>query len=726
MARITLAIFVILFALTAWRYAPPSPRGADAPADRFSAGRARVVQDKLVGDGATRFVGTEGNRRGREAIVLALSDAGWTVETQEATSCTRYGLCVPVANVVAKLDGTEPALPGVLISAHHDSVGAGPGASDDGLGVATIVETARALAAGTRPRRTVVALLTDGEESGLAGAEAFVREHPLATKVRATINVDARGSSGPSSMFETSRGNAWLAALMSAHLERPVTTSLFYEVYRRMPNDTDFSVTKTIASGVNFANIRKIEHYHTPLDDLAHSDPGTLQHHGDHVLGMTRAFADGEIAARSDQVGDAVWFDVLALGIVRWPESWSILLAVIAFAFALRWVIKAKSFDRGLAVFPAVLAVGGVSAFAVAALLSAMNALPSPWIAIPWPGILAIECAALAGALGAIRLLAVTPRALWAGTWLAWGLLGIASAKWAPGASYLFIVPVLAAGIAGAARFEVACVAPAAVAATLVLTLRDGLYDALGFAVAPLLALPALLLVTTLAPMLVPADKRAPIGFAALAALGTIAAAVVPKYTAEHPQRVNVEVRQDDSGAKVFVDTSWGPAMQWGTPPEPMTTAAGAGKERAPALPWLLPSPYAEIPALPLAPPSFEVEKAIDEDGTRKVRGRVRSERGARMLVFWFPLGRHIEVKVNGRYAFTRSFATGQLLAIAAAEAEVEIDARGAGALAVELGDRTFGVPAGTKAEAAVKARPANAVAFQDGDVTVVSRKLSL
>jgi hypothetical protein len=583
MLRITLAIFAVLFALTSWRYSPPAPVSADAPADRFSAMRARAVQTQLVGDGATRFVGTEANRRGREAMIAALTKAGWTVETQEAMTCTHYGICVPVANVVAHLDGTEPALPGVLMSAHHDSVGAGPGASDDGLGVATIVESARAISAGKRPKRTIVALLTDGEEAGLAGADAFVRSHPLAGKVRATVNVDARGSSGPSSMFETSRGNAWLASLMGEHLERPVTTSLFYEVYRRMPNDTDFSITKTIASGVNFANIRRVEHYHTPLDDLAHSDVGTLQHHGDHVLGMTRAFADGEIAAKSDQIGDAVWFDVLAFGIVRWPENWSILLAIIAFAFVLRHVIRAKTFDRGLAVFPAVLAVGGAGGFVVATLLSMLGAVPSPWVAQPLPGILAIELGALAGAFGAIRLLAMTPRALWAGVWLFWALLGIVSSKIAPGASYLFIVPALAAGMAGHTRFDVACIAPAAVAATLILTLRGGLYDALGFAIAPLLAIPVILLAITLAPMLVPTDKRIPIAGAALSLIALLVAAVVPKYTAEHPQRVNVAFRQDEAGAKVLVDTSWGPAMQWGEPPEPMLRAAGAGAQRVPA-----------------------------------------------------------------------------------------------------------------------------------------------
>lgn len=725
-ARLTLALFALILGLTWWRYSPPAPAPADAPADRFSGMRARAAQEKLVGDGATRFAGTEGNLRGRQVIAAELTRAGWTVETQEATSCTHYGLCVPVANVVARLEGREPLLPGVLISAHHDSVGAGPGASDDGLGVATILETARALAAGERPRRTVVALLTDGEEVGLTGAEAFVRSHPLAGKVRATVNVDARGSSGPSSMFETSQGNAWLAALMSEHLERPVTTSLFYEVYRRLPNDTDFSVTKTIASGVNFANIRRIEHYHTPVDDLAHSDPGTLQHHGDHVLGMTRAFANGELSARSEAGVDAVWFDVLALGIVRWPESWSILLALVAFAFVLRWVIKAREGGRGLLVFPAAIAVGGAVAFAASTLLSLLGAVPSPWVAEPLPGVLAVELGGLAGALGAIRLLAVRPRALWAGTWLGWAILGLVSAKLAPGTSYLFIVPALVAGLAGAARFDVACVAPATVAALVILPLRGGIFDALGFAVAPLLALPGILLAITMAPMLVPPLRRAPVALVGLSLVGVVLAAVLPKYSAEHPQRVNVEVRQDEDGARAFVDTGWGPSMQWGTPPAVMLRAAGTGDKLAPALPWMRPAPYVEIPPLPLAAPSFEVTAAIDDAGKRKVRGHVRSDRRAPLLAMWFPGRRHVEVKVNGRYAFPRAFEGGQLVGVVATEADVEIEASGAGPLVLELADRSFGVPAGTAAEAAVKARPREAAPFQDGDVTVVSRKLSL
>src|SRR5207244_9576883 len=101
--------------------------------------------------------------------------------------------CAIVDNVIGKLEGSDPTLPAVLLSAHYDSVPASPGASDDGIGTATIMETARALTAGEKPKRSIIVLLADGEEDGLLGAEAFVVSHPLAKTVKLAVNVDSRG-----------------------------------------------------------------------------------------------------------------------------------------------------------------------------------------------------------------------------------------------------------------------------------------------------------------------------------------------------------------------------------------------------------------------------------------------------------------------------------------------------------------------------------------------------
>jgi hypothetical protein len=86
-----------------------------------------------------------------------------------------------------------------------------PGASDDGAAVASVLEIARILAARPPPRHPIVLLLTDGEEAGLLGALLFVqRASTYPEDVKAAVNLEARGTSGPSLMFETGSANGWL------------------------------------------------------------------------------------------------------------------------------------------------------------------------------------------------------------------------------------------------------------------------------------------------------------------------------------------------------------------------------------------------------------------------------------------------------------------------------------------------------------------------------------
>lgn len=729
---ITVALIALIWIGVVVRYAPPAPVPKDAPKERFSAERARDVQARLVGDGATRWVGTEGNERGRKVVLVELERLGWTVEEQRARACTRHGMCAPLTNVIARLPGRDPSLPGVLLTAHFDSVLVSAGASDDGVGTAAVLETARALAEGPRPLRTVVALLTDGEEAGLLGAEAFAREHPLAKSVRMTVNVDSRGSRGPSQMFETSRGNVWLVSLVASSLERPVTTSLYYEVYKRMPNDTDFTVTKTIAAGVNFANTVAIEDYHTPLDSIANADIGTLQHHGDNLLAMARALAEADASATPIADADAVWFDVLALGVVRWPERWTMLIALVALSLVAGRAVRARAFDRGLFVSVSIVA-GALAALVAGWLLRAIGALPALWVAHPTPALVSIHAAAAAAVFGVAFALASrsSPRALWAGTWLGWGLLGVGAAHFAPGTSYLFVVPTAAAALTGLVGLEVACVVPAGVAAVLFLALSSGIYEAVGFAVPALVALPIIFTCSTLAPMLVgivrATMRLVPAMLAGIALVSAIAAAAAPKFSGRRPQRVNVVFRQDASGdapaARVFIDNTWGPST-WGSPPDAMLAAIGGAIGRERAAPWTLSAAFADVPPIDAKPPVIDVTSTSDADGRRRVTGRVRSQRGAPAVALFFPSGRRVEVKVEGEYASLRPVTGGGVVGLLAMPKEgvaVEIDAPGPQKIDVTLLDRSSGVPPGTNAEDAVKARPLSAVPCQDGDVTIVT-----
>ena len=95
-------------------------------------------------------------------------------------------------NVVAEIRGRERPEEWVIVGAHLDSWDYGTGAQDNGTGVAMVLEAARAIAASERPpRRSIRFALWGGEEQGLLGSAAYVRDHAGELKnCVAAINTD--------------------------------------------------------------------------------------------------------------------------------------------------------------------------------------------------------------------------------------------------------------------------------------------------------------------------------------------------------------------------------------------------------------------------------------------------------------------------------------------------------------------------------------------------------
>jgi hypothetical protein len=124
---------------------------------------------------------------------------------------------IPICNVVGDIPGRE--LPGeyVICGAHLDSAPQGPGATDNGTGVAAVMEAARMLAAaGAGPRRTIRFVLFGGEEAGLVGAKGYVEDHSDVTpKISAVYNMD-RGAGFISGVQATSTLKADLSEIFAA------------------------------------------------------------------------------------------------------------------------------------------------------------------------------------------------------------------------------------------------------------------------------------------------------------------------------------------------------------------------------------------------------------------------------------------------------------------------------------------------------------------------------
>ena len=82
------------------------------------------------------------------------------------------------SNVLGEIPGTDLTQEVVMMGAHFDTWHASPNASDNTSGVAVVLEAARILKAiGAEPRRTIRVALWSGEEQGLYGSGAYVREH---------------------------------------------------------------------------------------------------------------------------------------------------------------------------------------------------------------------------------------------------------------------------------------------------------------------------------------------------------------------------------------------------------------------------------------------------------------------------------------------------------------------------------------------------------------------
>jgi hypothetical protein len=272
----------------------------------------------------THPVGSPHHQAVKEYLIAEFQRLGYEVHVQEAHSP------IPMSNVLARRAGQVEGGKAVMLAAHYDSVRWGPGAGDDGAAVAGLLEVARIMSAGSY-RNDVIFLISDGEEMGLWGARLFVSEHPWVNDVGAVLNFDARGTSGPSVMYETTEGNGWLIDLYARVAPHPVCSSIAYDVYKLMPNKTDFTVLREVQGlqGLNFAFINGYAFYHTAQDDVEHLDPRSLRHSGTQALRLGQALAQMDLAS-PPKTGDSIYFDVLSLKVIRYPIRAAPVIAIVA------------------------------------------------------------------------------------------------------------------------------------------------------------------------------------------------------------------------------------------------------------------------------------------------------------------------------------------------------------------------------------------------------------
>lgn len=319
---------VVLAALSLYVQRPPAPVPASAPQTDFSSARAMELVKVIAA--RPHPVGSAEHARVRDYLVTQLAGLGAQPEVQNTSTVDERGIPyrgANIYNVAGRIRGTDNSKALMLVG-HYDSVPTGPGASDDGSGVATILETVRALKSGPPLKNDVIVLFTDGEEIALLGAQAFMREHAWAKDVGLVLNFEARGNRGAAAMFETSNGNGRLIEEFAKTASHPLANSLSYEIYRILPNDTDLSVFKGDGlAGMNFAYLEGVTHYHTALDNAAAINEASLQHQGSYALSLARHF--GNLDLRNLAAPNAVYFNPFGYIFVRYSSGLILPLAIL-------------------------------------------------------------------------------------------------------------------------------------------------------------------------------------------------------------------------------------------------------------------------------------------------------------------------------------------------------------------------------------------------------------
>jgi len=767
---------LLLLAATLLAYRPPAPIGLAGAPSAFSAGRAQAILKTLVADDEPHPIGSSANARVRDAIVRELTDLGYKPELQSGWVCSKWGECgIPTNIVVTRNGAAYSATPGataaaptnaVLLAAHYDSVPAGPGASDDGVGVAIVLEIARILAAAPAPPRPIVLLLTDGEEAGLLGAQLFVREHPQAMHIKAAVNLDSRGVSGASLMFETGTANAWLMHLYQSAIRAPITNSLYYVVYKSLPNDTDFTVFKAASyQGFNFAFIGDVGHYHTPLDSYANLSLGSIQHQGDNALSALLALANAD--SRDTPAAESVYFDVFARALMAWPARSALPAAIAALGLVLAvcvLLLRRRMLDGRQALWGATGAVlnlilGAILAVACIVLLRILGKLPptdaAPWIAHPLPMSIATAFIALftAGIVSAWLARRAGFWGFWMGGTLLIALLSVIFNALSPAASFAPLLAGLAAVLGalpcvlsllrsrppsqGATDFAVLlpCFVVSAVLAPMLLLL----YAALGTLAWVITSIALGLTTTLLLPLLADAtrrDRRLVIGVSAVVILSGVAATLLlPIYSPKWPQRLNIEY---------WFDADQRQAHWWVQPASlrlPATLGGAAKFDPVPRARYTGSAALgfkADAPTLNLGTPELtQLSAAASAAGASSrihYQLRLRSPRGAPEAFVIFPASADVQEIVAAtasgpQHAKLQKLHSGAtrfgVVGLPPAGFEFGIDAA-AIAPVVQVFDLSYGLPEAAGGARLQQARPQNATSSQEGDITVVQHTVLL
>jgi Zn-dependent M28 family amino/carboxypeptidase len=272
-----------------------SPGGARAA--RFIAGEMRAIGLRPMGDSGYY-----------QRVPVAATDSGITLRSSFSDAAP--GRHEMAYNLIGLLKGSDPKLAGevILVDAHYDHLGIGApvagdsiynGADDDASGTVSVLAVARALANGPHPKRSILFVLTTGEEEGLLGTNWLLLHFPLSLD-SVVANLETEMIGRPDSLAG-GPGRAWLTGYDRSTMGVMLARAHIAIVADPRPSQHFFERSDNIAfaeRGIpahTLSSFNLHADYHQPSDELSRIDFAHMTAVINSATRAVRLFANGPL-----------------------------------------------------------------------------------------------------------------------------------------------------------------------------------------------------------------------------------------------------------------------------------------------------------------------------------------------------------------------------------------------------------------------------------------------
>jgi len=249
-------------------------------------------------------------------------------------------------NIIVKLGPQNGAADSLLVNCHYDTVVDSPGAGDDFVSCAVMLEVLQVLSQSNVPlKHNVIFLFNGAEENILQASHGFITQHAWARDIRAFVNLDSAGAGGRELLFQAGPDNPWMLYTYAESVPYPFASVVGQEIFQSgiIPSDTDYRIFRDYGniSGMDIAYISNGYVYHTPFDTPERIQRGSIQRAGENMLALVKSLANSPYLADPGEFrhGSAVFLDILGFGMIMYPARLGYLLNFLTAVVVLTKII---------------------------------------------------------------------------------------------------------------------------------------------------------------------------------------------------------------------------------------------------------------------------------------------------------------------------------------------------------------------------------------------------